>query len=165
MRLFVAVSFSPAVCAALLEAIGDLRQQGTANFTRPENLHLTLAFIGESERTAPAQAALKAACTGGAFSMTIGGLGHFGDLWWTGVRENPRLEALAARVQQALREEGYDIERRPWRPHVTLARRWRGPRPQVTVRETSMQVERVSLMKSERVDGKMVYTELFSVRL
>lgn len=165
MRLFVAIQFSPAVRSALLDAVTDLRRQGIGNFTRPENLHLTLAFIGESQRTAAARAALDAACTGGPVSLTVGGLGHFGDLWWTGVRENRALETLALRVQQALRDQGFSIEDRAWRPHVTLVRRWRGPRPQAAVRETSMRAERVSLMKSERIGGKLVYTELYSVRL
>ena len=48
---------------------------------------------------------------------------------------------------------------------MTLVRQWRGPRPNVTVRETSMRAERVSLMKSERVNGKLTYTEVYSVRL
>lgn len=165
MRLFVAIQFSPAVRSALLEAVDALRRQGDGNFTRPENLHLTLAFIGETEDLAGAKAALDASCAGGPVSLTIGGLGRFGDLWWTGVRENPRLEALAQTVQQALRARGFPIEKRAWKPHVTLVRQWRGPRPVLTVRETSMRAERVSLMKSERVRGKLTYTEIYSVRL
>lgn len=165
MRLFAAIQFSPAVKSALLEAIAALRHQGTGTFTRPENLHLTLAFIGETEDLPGAKAALDAACVGGPVSLTVGGLGHFNDLWWTGVRENPKLEKLALAVQRALREQGFSIEKRAWKPHVTLVRRWRGPRPSVTVRETSMRAERVSLMKSERVNGKLTYTEVYSVRL
>ena len=49
MRLFVAIQFSPAVRSTLLEAVETLRRQGSGRFTRPENLHLTLAFIGETE--------------------------------------------------------------------------------------------------------------------
>ena len=165
MRLFVAIRFSPAVRAVLLDAMDALRRQGQGTFTRPENLHLTLAFLGEVEDPAPVRAALAAACTGGAFSLTVGGLGRFEDLWWAGVRDNERLEALALRAQDALRQAGFSVERRPWRPHITLVRRWRGPRPRLTVPDTSMRVERVSLMKSERVEGKLVYTELRAFRL
>ena len=165
MRLFVAIRFSPAVRAVLLHAMDALRRQGQGTFTRPENLHLTLAFLGEAESAAPAQAALEAACTGGAVSLTVGGLGHFDDIWWAGVRENARLEALALGVQDALRQAGYPVERRPWRPHITLVRRWRGPEPRLTVPDTAMQAERVSLMRSERVEGKLVYTEVSAFRL
>lgn len=142
MRLFVAIRFSPAVRAVLLDAMDALRRQGQGTFTRPENLHLTLAFLGEVED-----------------------LGRFEDLWWAGVRDNERLEALALRAQDALRQAGFSVERRPWRPHITLVRRWRGPQPRLTVPDTAMRVERVSLMKSERVEGKLVYTELRAFRL
>ena len=165
MRLFVAIQFSPVVKTALLEAVSTLKRKGTGTFTRPENLHLTLAFIGETEDLPGAKAALDAVCAGGPVSLTVGGLGHFDDLWWTGIRENPKLEKLALAIQSALREQGFSIEKRAWKPHVTLVRRWRGPRPNVTVRETSMRAERVSLMKSERVNGKLTYTEVYNVRL
>jgi 2'-5' RNA ligase len=48
MRLFIAIHFSPGVREVLLSAIDSLRAQAVSgNFTRPENLHLTLAFIGD----------------------------------------------------------------------------------------------------------------------
>ena len=50
MRLFAAIRFSPAVEEALWAAVGDLRCRGAGTFTRRENLHLTLAFIGETDR-------------------------------------------------------------------------------------------------------------------
>ena len=58
MRLFVAIRFSPAVEEALWTAVGDLRRQGAGTFTRRENLHLTLAFIGETDRLEDARQAV-----------------------------------------------------------------------------------------------------------
>ena len=165
MRLFVAVRFSPAVRSALLDGISALRRQGKGTFTRPENLHLTLAFIGETANAALAKEVLEQLHTTKPFSMTVGGLGHFDDLWWTGIRENRELEALALSVQSALRQAGFAIEKRRWRPHVTLVRRWQGPRPTATVRETAMTVDRICLMESLRVDGRLVYKELYSRHL
>ena len=165
MRLFVAIQFSPVVKTALLEAVSTLKRKGTGTFTRPENLHLTLAFIGETEDLPGAKAALDAVCAGGPVSLTVGGLGHFDDLWWTGIRENPKLEKLALAIQSALREQGFSIEKRAWKPHVTLVRRWRGPEPRLTVPDTAMWVDRVSLMRSDRVEGKLVYTEVSAFRL
>ena len=166
MRLFVAVRFSPAVEDALWAAVGDLRRRGSGTFTRRENLHLTLAFIGETDRLAEAKTAVKAAARGGPLRLEVGGpLGRFGDLWWAGVRGEPGLEALAVAVQTALRDRGFSIERRPWRPHVTLVRRWRGPAPQTAVAPASMTAKTVSLMRSDRVEGRLVYTEVFSAKL
>ena len=54
MRLFIAIRFSPAVGRRLCEAMESLgRQALSAGLTRPENLHLTLAFIGEADDIGP----------------------------------------------------------------------------------------------------------------
>ena len=86
MRLFLAIQLSPAVREALLTAQDALRRQGRGSFPPPENLHLTLAFLGEAEDPARARAALsEVSCR--PFSLAVGGPpGHFGDLWWAGVR-------------------------------------------------------------------------------
>ena len=165
MRLFAAICLSPDVRDALTERISVLRSQGSGTFTRPENLHLTLAFIGETDRTEEAVTALRRAVAGGRFYLTVETLGSFDDLWWAGVRENAELEKLALGVQNALRDEGFSIENRPWRPHITLVRRWQGPRPQTDPTPVSMQVQVVSLMASERVDGLLSYKEIYRAEL
>ena len=58
MRLFLAIQLSPAVREALLTAEDTLRRQGRGSFPPPENLHLTLAFLGETEDPAGARAVL-----------------------------------------------------------------------------------------------------------
>ncbi len=59
MRLFVAINFSKDVKNALLAAIDELKGQAVSgNFTSPDNLHLTLAFIGESERASAIRGAI-----------------------------------------------------------------------------------------------------------
>jgi len=133
MRLFLAIQLSPAVREALLTAQDALRRQGRGSFPPPENLHLTLAFLGEAEDPARARAALsEVSCR--PFSLAVGGPpGHFGDLWWAGVRADPALEELAVSLQADLRSRGFCQEDRPWLPHITLVRRWRGEVPQVTV--------------------------------
>ena len=80
MRLFLAIQLSPAVREALLTAQDALRRQGRGSFPPPENLHLTLAFLGEAEDPTRARAALsEVSCR--PFSLAVGGPpGHFGDL-------------------------------------------------------------------------------------
>lgn len=162
MRLFVAVHFTPEVKSALLRAIGDVRAQCEwCNPTREENLHLTLAFIGEARDPRPAIAALDE-CVCPAFSITVGGAGRFGDLWWAGIEPSRELSALAERIQSALRARGFDIERRPFKPHITLAREVRSDAPlRLDVPRMNMPVGRVSLMKSERINGRLTYTEVY----
>ena len=92
----------------------------------------------------------------------MGGAGRFGDLWWAGVEPSRGLSALAESIQRALRERGFHVERRPFRPHVTLAREVRASAPlRLDVPRMTMPVKRVSQMKSERAGGRLVYTEVW----
>lgn len=63
-------------------------------------------------------------------------------------------------LQADLRSQGFCQEDRPWLPHITLVRRWRGEAPQVTVPHASMVVRQISLLRSDQIDGKRIYTEL-----
>ena len=151
MRLFIAVSLSPPVREALLAAQRELRRQGRGAFPPPENLHLTLAFLGETDRPAQAEAALNAV-SGRPFSLAVGGPpGHFGDLWWAGIQADKALEALALSLQADLRARGFAVEDRPFQPHI----------PDVTVPHARMVVRKISLLRSDHIDGRRVYTELF----
>lgn len=166
MRLFVAILFSPQVREVLLGAIDSLRAQAVSgSFTRPENLHLTLAFIGESEDPEAAAKAVDAAA-GPPFFLAVRGFGHFGDLWWVGIEKNPALTGLAESLQESLRRHGFHVDKRPFRPHITLARRVE-PRGdvQLSIPRTGMTVGRVCLMKSERIRGILTYTEIYGREL
>ncbi|MBE6037428.1 MAG: RNA 2',3'-cyclic phosphodiesterase [Clostridiales bacterium] len=148
MRLFIAINFSEELTRELLRAVHSLRQQSArGTFTRPENLHLTLAFIGETDRVNDAEAVLQKVCSHHrSFPITLSGSGRFpgrdrstaasgrseGDLYWAGLEKSPALSALAADLQQELRKAGFPIEERAFRPHITLGRRVlpkAGPRP------------------------------------
>ena len=76
MRLFLAIPFSPAERAALLQTAAQMKRKASGTFARPENLPLSLAFLGETERLAASWVALDRACEKAApFSMAVGGLG------------------------------------------------------------------------------------------
>lgn len=162
MRLFIAIRFSKPILETLVRAQQSLARQGArGNFTRQENLHLTLAFLGETEDAEAALAAMRQVCGGGPFSLTVSGAGRFGDLWWAGVEKNPRLTALARSLESALRSRGFSLERRAFRPHVTLVRQLTAPRPvDLRIFPKSMVVREISLMESERVRGILTYTEV-----
>ena len=164
MRLFVAVNFTPEMKDALEKAARNLREQSVSgNFTRRENLHMTLAFIGETNEVVRAKAALDK-CKGPGFEIALRGTGRFGDLYWVGTENSAELSALASKVRSALKSEGFVLERSAFKPHITIARR-------VTVKgkadfeapHARMRVRRISLMKSERINGKLTYTEIYGV--
>lgn len=122
-RLFVALSLPEIVADALTQL-----QSGVdgARWRPEENFHLTLAFIGETDRHGFAQAfdAL-ATIEAPAFALTLNGAGFFGDrkprALWAGVEPNDALDHLHAKVETSLRRAGFALERRKFKPHVTLA--------------------------------------------
>ena len=159
MRLFTAIRPSPAAEEALLAAQAELRRLGRGSFPRREMLHLTLAFLGEVENIAPAEAAVAALRGTGPFPLTLEGVGRFGDTWWAGIRENPALAALALGLQADLRRRGFFLEERPWMPHITLARHYRpkGEMPQLSLPPVEMEVREVLLLESLQREGRSVY--------
>lgn len=161
MRLFLAIRFSDEFKTAIGSTITDLKGQGVSgNFTRPENLHLTLAFIGESTQVREISKAVKEIDFTPYF-VELGGGGHFRDLYWIGLKNSPKLTSYVRRLRTALDEAGIDFDHKKFRPHITVVRRARADAPIVLkVPEAKMKVTRVSLMKSERIRGKLTYTEV-----
>lgn len=106
------------------------RLQDAIPFGRPvdeDNLHLTLAFLGEVT-DAQLEAAHEAAgtITAAPFSVELSGLAPFGGarsgVLAAGVAPEPRLDALAARVRSRLAGAGMALPRERFRPHVTVLR-------------------------------------------
>lgn len=175
MRLFVAICLEDAIRDALCRASGALREQAQfGRFTHRNNLHLTLAFIGETARLADAKRAM-ASVRAAPFSLTIGGMGRFarrgGDLYWAGAELCGPLAGLQAQVADALRKQGFSLDDKPFKPHLTLAREVRLSEPPdenalaKRIPQMGMRVERITLMKSERLQGKLTYTPLYHTLL
>lgn len=126
-RLFFALWPDPEVRALLAETGASLCLRGRP--THEQDLHITLVFLGqvEPERMAAVQAAASTvSCT--PFRLTLDLL----DCWrrpgivWCGPTEIPQaLSQLALDLNRAMGECGFPPERRPYKPHVTLARKAR----------------------------------------
>ena len=160
MRLFVAIRLSAEMQEALISAQNALYDRGVrGNFTAGENLHLTLAFIGEYPEAEPVLDALERVSFS-PFELSPEGLGCFGDLWWAGLKGSAPLEALARWVRRALAEAEIPFDRKRFSPHVTLIRRASGKLPGIRIPPASMRVEAFSLMRSDRGKRGMIYTEL-----
>ncbi len=160
MRLFIAINLSDKIKAALVDAQNEMYDGGVrGSFTSEENLHLTLAFLGEVPDAEPVTEALSRVSFT-PFELRPEGLGCFGDLWWAGMRNSPPLAALARRIRFALAEGGIPFDRKRFSPHVTLIRRARGSMPGIDVGGDPMTVDAFSLMRSDRGRNGMIYTEL-----
>jgi 2'-5' RNA ligase len=172
MRLFYAITFDEAVRRQLREIQEAMKTRALrGNYTLFDNLHLTLVFIGEvaPERTAPL-VKIAEGLLFPSFNLRIQGVGSFrregGQLVWAGVAENGRLGETYDGLSGFVRAEGFKIEERRFTPHLTLAREVRF-REDFSLAEFSRSlapieatVKKVSLMKSERLGGKLVYTEI-----
>lgn len=104
MRVFIAINLSEPIKAVLINAQNEMYEHGIrGNYTSRENLHLTLAFIGQIPDAEPVLKALSLVSFT-TFELCLEGMGCFGDLWWAGMRKSAPLEALARRVRHALAE-------------------------------------------------------------
>ncbi len=134
MRLFCAIDLDRPRRLALARYQARLREAGFAGrWTSQENLHLTLTFLGEQPDARRAAAAM-VELEGKSFSITFGGLGRFSqrgrDVIYLAVAPSTELLDLQRGLTAALDRQGLKTEGRPYRPHITLARRaGAGPEP------------------------------------
>ncbi len=160
MRLFIAILLSNEMKTALIEAQNAMYDRGLrGNYSPEENLHLTLAFIGEYPEAEPVLDALRAVRFR-PFALTLEGIGRFGDLWWAGLRDSPALNAVARRARRALAENGIPFDRKRFSPHITLLRMASRDAAGIGIAPAAMQVEAIYLMRSDRGKRGMIYTEL-----
>ncbi|MDR1039220.1 MAG: RNA 2',3'-cyclic phosphodiesterase [Deltaproteobacteria bacterium] len=126
LRLFVAIPVPESVSLLIRQAVAG-PEELLARF--PKTLHVTLSFLGNVSRE---MASKVEDALGGftfpAFELRLGPLGAFsqkrGTILWAGFAPSPELSLLKARVDRALAPLplGFQSERGPFKPHVTLAR-------------------------------------------
>ena len=161
MRIFIAIRFTEAFKASILDAQEGLKEQGVrGNFTRPENLHLTLAFIGETDRIDDIKTAV-ASVRFDPFVITTGQLGCFNGrsrVLWMGIQGKEKMKTLALRLRKALDERGINYSHGPFQPHITLVRQPTETPLDIEVEDACMTIRDIVVMKSERINGRLVYT-------
>ena len=126
MRLFIAVVLSDEMKDVLISIQNRMYDKGIrGNYTTEENMHLTLAFIGDYPDPEPVLEVLSAVDFT-PFALSLEGIGCFGDLWWAGVKDSAPLEAVTRRIRRALAENDIPFDRKKFSPHITLLRKARG---------------------------------------
>ena len=132
MRALVAVSPPPEVREALVSAARELPVVGKVRWVRPENVHLTLKFLGDVSKddllggVAEALEAVRGRHE--PFEAEPSGFGAFPSagkarILWVGIDEgSDRLRALARDVEASLEPLGFEREDRSYIPHLTLGR-------------------------------------------
>ncbi len=172
MRLFIAINFTEDVKNELCLTIERLKSNANqGNFTRRENLHLTLVFLGEvaPESIQNIKSAMEKV-TVEKFLLSLSGLGYFkrngGDIYWMGVERNNCLAALHSQLCRGLTQAGFTLDNREYKPHLTLGREIRlidrldKEAFSKTIKPLKQVVDKISLMKSERIKGRLIYSEI-----
>ena len=164
MRLFVAILFSDDIKKGLISTMHELKKKNVGgNYSPADNLHLTLAFIGETTNVEGVKRAMGRAAFA-PFMLSLTELGNFGDILWVGAKGGQKLKAYVKALGIALDEEGIRYDKKKFEPHITLVRKASNARPQgITVPKKEMMVKKISLMKSEQKNGRMVYTEIYHI--
>lgn len=177
MRLFIAVKLNDEIKDHLMKAIDALKcRSSKGNFTHRDNLHLTLVFLGEigPERLEDIHSAIDR-ISGEPFLLMLTGFGRFkrngGDIHWAGIEKDEMLFKIQKQLEKELRDAGFSLEDRDYNPHLTLGREVRLKDPSddiyglLTESRPEMTAARISLMKSQRVNGMLTYTEIYGKNL
>ncbi|HET6655397.1 MAG TPA: RNA 2',3'-cyclic phosphodiesterase [Gammaproteobacteria bacterium] len=133
MRLFFALWPDDALREALHRAARKPARQSGGKPMAPDNYHVTLKFIGNADDEACACLCAAAdAIRGQPFELRLDTLGFWPKprILWLGAEQVPEaLAALARDLERAAAGCGFEPELRPYRPHVTLARKVSRPGP------------------------------------
>lgn len=168
VRLFVGLEIPDQIARDLDVARGGVEG---AHWQRDPQLHLTLAFIGETPRKTKHEIEdALARIRFEPFDLTLTGVGLFGKpkqpkTLWAGVEDKHPLQHLHEKVTSALDRIDVETERRKFKPHVTLARFRRGAQARVgdwltdneRLRTTPVTVDRFVLFSSERTSEGSFY--------
>lgn len=158
MRLFVAVELSDEIKKSITSSLHDLKKKGVkGSYIPTQNMHLTLAFIGETGDVGAVKDAIRSLDIK-PFRLSLTDFGSFGNLLYVGVKGNQGLSAAAKSVRSALDAAGVSYDKGKFVPHITIIRKFSGSWKQISAPKGEMMVKNISLMKSEVKNGKRVYT-------
>lgn len=187
-RLFMAIELTDKARSRFVLVQDELREKlppGALRWVRPENLHLTLHFIGgvDSASIPPLREALQAgAGERGPFELRARGTGCFPDhrrprVIWAGFESSPEAKELHRSLGRQLVSRGFEPETRPYTPHLTLAylkKRLPAELPGQTgtlLKETDPEpianfpVDKIALLESVLTPSGPVYSRLTAASL
>ncbi|MDO4497306.1 MAG: RNA 2',3'-cyclic phosphodiesterase [Bacteroidales bacterium] len=162
-RIFIAIRFDDHMKDRLASIQDSLRKRGIQGKYCPyENLHMTLVFIGErydlpSIRKAVSEVDFEP------FDLTLSTLGSFptkAGVIWCGVEQHQTIQKLVSTLRERLQAYGVAYKNGLFFPHISLIQQPTEIITDIEIPKASMPVLQICIMKSERIDGKLVYTEI-----
>ncbi|MFI8686062.1 RNA 2',3'-cyclic phosphodiesterase [Rossellomorea sp. NPDC077527] len=126
---FFALSLPRETKRYLDNCMQPLRDSGSfKKWVHPEDYHLTLAFLGSAEKLHHVIEKVES-LSYSSFSLTFEGFGTFGKsdsprILWMGVKHSDILHGLRNTVYGACEKAGFQLDKRPFSPHITVGRKW-----------------------------------------
>ncbi len=169
MRLFYAISVPDDIIIRL--ARQSERAIPPWKPARPEQMHITLAFMGQvSEERLPdvIQAGEQAADTCPPFVLELEGTGCFPKygpprVWFAAIKSSDLLEQMALELRKSLKDFA---DAMPFRPHITLARtRKNTVCPSAAALNLSWRVKEIKLFKSTLTNSGAIHEQLKNFKL
>ena len=188
IRCFIAIELPEEAKGGLARLKQELErdEHKYVKWVEPGGIHLTLKFLGNipAKRVAEITEAIGKAAQGiSQFHLEISGLGAFPSLrqarvFWVGIGgEMGKLSGLVQNIDSTLATIGFAREERPFVPHLTLARIRQGASPlerrsfgdlvgsTIFRDKYHIEVEAISLMRSQLTPAGAIYTRLKTVAL
>jgi 2'-5' RNA ligase len=183
LRSFIAIELPESIQSVLSDIQSDFKKSGVdGRWARPENIHLTLKFLGTIEESMVKGITDVLQKTSGnyrTFTLTLSGVGVFPNVrsprvLWVGMNDSSVLTSLQADIEDGLASLGFEQEERKYTAHLTLGR-FKSSRGKRILKEKieayrarvsgSFDVGMISLMKSDLGTSGAKYTRIAEARL
>lgn len=170
MRLFIGISLDAAALRALKEGTSKMRRIADGKYVDPAMYHITLAFLGEINETriADVKAAMdQAAKTARRTMLALAGAGSFGRadhaILYAGVRGAENLHTAADTLRHALTARDLPFDPKPFKAHITLARRVCTSKEllDVAIEPVGFEANGLTLYHSHRINGVLKYLPIY----
>lgn len=136
-------------------------------------MHLTVEFLGEiQDDRVYLIKGIMYELEFEAFTLNLSKIGYFkrpeGNIYWLGIEYNVILLNLNKKLRQGLIGKGFQLEDRGYRPHITLGRKvklkdgFNTDELEDLVKKIEIHIDKVDLMKSEFINGKLIHSLVYS---
>lgn len=168
MRVFYAVTFQEETKEKLIEYKNLVSNNSVkGRFTNKKNFHLTLEFIGEvDEKELSLLTNILYKLQNPPKELITSYIGSFKrrdkEIIWLGIEENKELITLQRNLRNLLINNGFKIENRKYKPHITIGREivTKGPIDKNIFSPIKIPIASIALMESKRFNGQLVYEPL-----
>lgn len=174
MRAFIALEVPDGTTSQIADMARQLSARVHGRFLPRHTYHLTMAFLGDVDEAKIRRAmdALEAACgQAKPIELRFRGLGTFGKpqdaTLWMDMEPTSALMQLAAAIRENLERESVPFDEKPFKPHITIARRAKIPERELPslLFPAPVRTQSATLFKSTLTSEGALYQPLFSVQL